>query len=600
MNPQAPRLEQDSEGVAIRGDGFEVRVDQGGRWAKLIAGQEVADLFLLSSCHGNDQPDYSYGTSPPVVGEAAGGVAVEITSDSSIWGSKKFSLWCFADRIEYFYSIRGTGDIDVCEFFQGFVGQAHHFGAGKPWINADFEGGWFGRVRSRPRFGRYFNPEPNGLRKQHFSSGEPSTIGVRSDKSRLRGNWFFTPGPLCYAIELSGGKWLAVGVVTKPGENDFVDFSYCGGNGFGLSLQYEGQARVDQTWESPHVVMLLADDEYAAIEKYCDHLRTIGCVPDSSGRTFDWWRKPIFCGWGAQCHMARVAGHDRQAPRYATQANYELFVQQLEQRGLNPGIVVIDDKWQERYGDPAPDRSKWPDLAGFIAGQHAIGRRVLLWLKAWDPEGLPPEECLVDHLGGPLGVDPANPAYERRLRQRIRELIGQIGADGFKIDFTAELPRVGKGWRGGGPWGIELLRRLLWIIYDEAKATKEDALIIAHAVNPYLADLVDMARLNDIAIVGLDDSYVESMVHRTRVARAVSKHWLVDTDNWPSPTLASWLEYVRRQPKLGVPSLYYTTHIDESGEEIGEAEAREVREIWAAYGRRMAVERGGVVDVSAG
>lgn len=600
MTLQAPRLEQDSDGVTVRGDGFELRFDQGGRWAKLIAGQATADLFLLSGCHANGQPDYSYGAQPPVVRETDETITVEISADSSIWDSRKYSLRCFADRIEYSYSIRGTGDVDVCEFFQGFTGKAKRPGGGKPWIDADFEGGWFGRVRSRPRFGRYFNPEPNGLRKQYFLSGESSTIGVRSDKSRLRGNWFFTPGPLCYAVELGGGKWLAVGIVARPGENNFVDFSYCGGNGFGLSLRYEGQAPVDQTWESPHIVMLLADDEYSAIEKYCDHLRTLGYVLDGSGRTFDWWREPIFCGWGAQCHLARVAGRARQASRYATQANYDLFVQQLGQRGLNPGIIVIDDKWQDCYGDPAPDRTKWPDLAGFIARQHAIGRRVLLWLKAWDPEGLPPGECLVDHLGRPIAVDPANPAYERRLRRRIRKLIGEIGADGFKIDFTAELPRIGQGWRGGGSWGIELLHRLLWIIYDEAKATKEDALVIAHAVNPYFADVVDMVRLNDIAIVGLDDSYVESMVHRQRVARAVSRRWLVDTDNWPSPTLDSWLEYVRRQPELGVPSLYYTTHIDESGEEIGDPEAREIKDIWAAYRRGMTVVRGGVVDVSAG
>ena len=53
-----------------------------------------------------------------------------------------------------------------------------------------------------------------------------------------------------------------------------------------------------------------------------------------------------------------------------------------------PGTVVIDDKWQSAYGTNEPDTGKWPDLKAWIAGRHARGQRVLLWWKAWDPEGL--------------------------------------------------------------------------------------------------------------------------------------------------------------------------------------------------------------------
>lgn len=583
---QSPQVTEDSGSIVIQGGGLELRLDKSnGQRGQVLAGSPVADLFLPSSCHANGQGDYSYNISQPVCRRTESGIVIELTSSSTIWAIKRYTVQCSEDRLEYFFSVEGSGDIDKCEFFQGFIGRPGRRYAGATWVEADYEGGLFGRMRSRAQFKRLFNPEPNGLRKQLFAPHEATTIGVRSNKSHCRGNWFFTPGPFCYAWQTQSGQWVGVGLLVKPGENSFVDYTYEGGNGFGLSLDYEGMLRVRQRWESPHVVMLLANDEYEAVEKYCDLARAQGCAPDEREPAFDWWREPIFCGWGAQNCLSLADRCRKMAPRYASQANYERFLWRLRQRGLNPGTIIIDDKWQDRYGDPRPDPAKWPDLRDFVARRHADGQRVLLWFKAWDPEGVPPEECFLDNAGRPVGVNPANPAYERRLRRRIRELIGELGADGFKIDFTADLPRP-KSSQGSVLWGVELLRHLLWIVHDEAKTVKEDALIIAHAANPYFTDVVDMLRLNDVAIVGLEDSYVESMRHRQKVARAVSKQWLIDTDNWPSPTLASWLEYARAQPELGVPSLYYVDQIDESGERIDERHAKELAQIWAAYRER--------------
>lgn len=581
-------LRLDHDTITIGNDALQLRFDRANRQrAKLLAGQAVADLFLPSSCNANGRPDFSHHISPPALHQSAAGVTVEVTSSSSIWQNKKYSFHCSEDRLDYTLTVSGTGDIDTCELFQGFIGRAHTAGAGKPWVQTDHEDGHYGHMRSEAFFGYLFNPEPNGLRKQYFQPNESSTIGVRSDKSYCRGSWFFTPGPFCYVLETSAGQWLATGLAVRPGENNFVEYTYQGGNGFGLSLSYEGKVHVNGTWESPHVVFLLADDEYSAVEKYCDHIRAMGYVPQKQTLAFDWWREPIFCGWGAQRGLTLGEANDRNTPHNATQANYERFIAQLEQRGLFPGTIIIDDKWQDTYGDPAPDPNKWPDMPGFIARQHAAGRRVLLWLKAWNAEGVPSAECLLNEADQPVGVNPANPAYERRLRRAIRRLLTEIGADGFKIDFTHQMPRDHRGWRDGAPWGAELLRRLLWIIHDEAKAAKEDALIIAHTANPYFADIVDMVRLNDIAIVDAHSGYAESMVHRQKVARAVSPAWLIDTDNWPSPTLAAWLEYMRRQPELGVPSLYYIDAIDESAEAISEEHSREIAEIWAVYRRKL-------------
>ncbi|MBA2729215.1 MAG: hypothetical protein H0U48_00455 [Euzebyaceae bacterium] len=46
------------------------------------------------------------------------------------------------------------------------------------------------------------------------------------------------------------------------------------------------------------------------------------------------------------------------------------------------------------------------------------------------------------------------------------------------------------------------------------------------------------------------------------MAAAACPQLLVDTDNWPMADPESFREYVGVQPRLGVPSLYYATHVD--------------------------------------
>ena len=105
-----------------------------------------------------------------------------------------------------------------------------------------------------------------------------------------------------------------------------------------------------------------------------------------------------------------------------------------------PGTVVLDDKWQATYGRNEPDAEKWPDLQGWIAARHAEGRKVLLWWKAWDPEGLPPGLCVRNADGAPVALDPNNPELRAELRRAVRTMLVDLDADGFKVDFTARTP----------------------------------------------------------------------------------------------------------------------------------------------------------------
>jgi hypothetical protein len=95
-----------------------------------------------------------------------------------------------------------------------------------------------------------------------------------------------------------------------------------------------------------------------------------------------------------------------------------------------------------------------------------------------------------------------------------------------------------------------------------------------------MADVLDMVRLNDI---NPDKDVREAMILRARVASIACPDALIDTDNWPMEDRRSWRDYLRLQPELGVPSLYYVSHIDKTREPLEPEDYRLIREVWARH-----------------
>jgi hypothetical protein len=296
-----------------------------------------------------------------------------------------------------------------------------------------------------------------------------------------------------------------------------------------------------------------------------------------------WWSEPMFCGWGAQNSLAAANG--RAAGDHATQSSYDAFLDHLESEGLVPGTVVLDDKWQAAYGTNEPDLAKWPDLRGWIAKRHERGQRVLLWWKAWDPEGVPAELCVRNPDGAGVALDPSNPATREFLAGMVERLLGPAGldADGLKVDFTARTPSGHALVRHGPEWGIALLHRLLETVYAAAKRAKPDALVITHTPHPAFVDVTDMIRLNDI---GAGTPVSEQMRERADVARAACPELPIDTDDWRMPNLDEWRRYVELKPELGVPALYYADAVDATGERFEPADYAALRRTWSAWRER--------------
>ncbi|HEX6293469.1 MAG TPA: hypothetical protein VFZ66_30085 [Herpetosiphonaceae bacterium] len=538
-------------------------------------GRRLAELFVLSSVHPLHDRDDTVAIGAWEIEATPGGAICTLRAQSSVWREKIYRLRCETQRFSYDIEIAGSARLaEVC-YFGGYSSGQQRWGSGF--------------FSSGQHFRQGFNPEPNTEERSYFATNGGSRIDLTGVPLPGKGDWFFTPPPFCFAFQ-GPDQWLALGVEAQPGMHQFTEYWYHGSTGFHLSLAYEGHTTVDGAYRLPAIGFDVGADEFQALAAHVRAARqTLGTPTVAARDQPAWWYEPIFCGWGSQCAAAATErGH---APEYARQPLYESFLSTLAAQDIDPGIVVIDDKWQASYGENQVDARKWPDLRGFIDGQHALGRKVLLWLKAWDAEGVPPAECITNAAGVPLAVDPSHPAYEQRLRESVRRMLAADGydADGFKIDFTARIPS-GPGMRSyGGLWGLELLKRYLTIIYRAAKAVKPNALIMTHTPHPYLADALDMIRLNDAFDLNrLDEGIVgrdlgKTMALRARVAALACPDAIIDTDNWPVRDLATWREYLDVQPELGVPSLYFASHIDLTQELLEAADYQQIRETWAVY-----------------
>ena len=543
-------------------------------------GKRWAELRLLASVDTTSVADETFGIKGPAIDLDAGAPRLTWELTCSAWEAKRLVLEAGADGLSFAVEVEGHGVLTTASLLAGRVVQPRGSGT-------LMSGAWFESIVSGGPGdpGRIVTP-----------ASESASIGVVSGSEAGRGRWFFTPGPFVFAgsrqpvadpVHLPDGPWLGLALDAVAGEAGFTEVAYRAvDRGFGIEIDYDGHTMVDGAWRSPRLVIAETGGPYAAID---EQRSRVGGPRGRPGDTPPWWREPIFCGWGAQCADAAADGQPMSAAAArSTQRSYDGWLDQLESHGVIPGTIALDDKWQATYGANEADGAKWPDLRGWIADRHARGQRVLLWYKAWDPEGLPTDWCVRRTDGVALGIDPTHPDAEAALRESVRTMLAPDGldADGLKIDFTARTPSGRATVHHGRAWGVDLLRTLLEIVADEARRVKPDALLVGHAPTHLVAPALGMLRLNDA--LRLDDprpdvDIVPQMRYRAAVARAACPDHLIDTDDWCVPNLAVWRAYTAVKAELGVPALYYATHLDRTLERFDESDYALIRDVWGRY-----------------
>jgi hypothetical protein len=512
-----------------------------------------------------------------------GCVRLTVTCVSSLWAARTHEVEFRPDRIVFGATVRGDGRVTTVRLLggarlpQGLLpsGAAHH---------------------------TVFSPNPDHPWRIARPAVEPAVVSVNGEGGEPGvGRWLFTPAPTCFGLSreraaddrrLPDGPWLMLGLAAR--RRTFVEFGYDPTpGGFSLRCEYQGHTAAEGGFSTPQVLLLFgAADPYAGLRAYRDALAARGLAPAVAPRPVaPHWLQPIFCGWGAQCALA--PGHGVPAPELSRQDLYEEWLGTLAGHGLVPGTVVVDDKWQERYATCRPDRGKWPGLAGFVAERRARGQRVLLWWKAWDPEGAPADACVRDPDGRPLAIDPESPRGRAVVEDAVTYMLGTDGldADGLKIDFTGRTPS-GAALRHTGPsWGFDLLHELLAVAHRAAQRAKPGSLLVTHTPDPAFLDVTDMLRLNDVLHLDhpegrtppSETAVVEQMAYRRAVVRAACPEMPVDTDGWRLPGQRHLVAYARAAPALGVPALYYAGRMDTGTGPFDETTWSELAEAWQAY-----------------
>ncbi len=581
-------IREGGDGISVETNAYRLQVDAVQPVARLTdaGGSDPIRLFLLAGLDSDHGLDGTVAVSPPRLERDAGGCLLSYDVTSTAWDSKQIRLRCAENDIAFEVSVTGSGRMTTARLLGGWYTGNPRWGAGT------FHSQWPAQT--------LFNASPDDPRRVVQPASEPATNGVVGSSLPGRGHWFFTPAPLLFggtatdvtdAADPRAGPWTTLELRCAVEAANFSEVRYAPFlGGFSLELAYEGQTHVAGSFSTPPLVIRMGvSDHYAAVREHGDALRATGLAPTVTRNLPQWWSRPIFCGWGEQCRHAKL--HGGHATTLSRRDLYDGWLDILAAHGVVPGTVVIDDKWQTTYGRNEPDVERWPDLQGWIADRHAADQHVLLWFKAWDPEGLPPEACVKDAAGRAVAADPTSPAYEAILRESLRAMLGSDGldADGLKIDFTAQTPSGPGLSRVGNAWGVALLHRLMALVYRCAKEAKPDALVVTHTASPLFADVTDMIRLNDLLRLDDPDPFapaVPQMRHRARIASAVDPGLLIDTDDWCMPSKAEWRSYLEIKPDLGVPALYYATGIDYSDEAFDEGDYAAIRAAWERWEAR--------------
>lgn len=575
--------------------------------------QELVPEISIDTAAGLDR---TVSVGPAVLEERTGFDRITWIARSTQW-TKRYYVDVHEQHLAFSVDAEGCGQVDTVRYFDAIADASfrEHFALTKHFND---------RGRTMPRaystgssvsFSQVLCPEPNSYAQQLIRPHEYAQVSVNANLDYRGGNFVANPGLLAFAVSANPkSQWWALGLATAPGSHLFSELEYLGGEDFALNLNCWGAWEANELFSPPAVVLTHGSTAAQALEYYVGILRESGLVPRVRREEAPWWQRPIVCGWGHQCYQAdlfrirssRERPRDNAAYTLCTEVNYRDIAARLEAAELPYGTLAIDARWFLTGGLKNIDTGRWPDLPGFVDHLHRQGRKVLLWWGPWDAEGIPAEECVrwfpdrelhanrpgrlakfgTPTPGAKLGVDITLLRVRQRIREQIHYLLGDgpggVNADGLKIDHQSATPGLyGMAFSAGSGklFGIEAAHEIQHLIYTAAKEAKPDALIIGQSPNPYFVDVQDMLRLGDI-YAHRQDSVLEEISFRAQMARIADPTALIDTDGWPLPSLAAWREYTAAQPQLGVPSLYYVSHLDTTGEALTKQHFALLRKIW--------------------
>ena len=507
----------------------------------IVGGVAVAGLRPVSAVHtcgeGDAVNEDAENAGVTLTATKENGVPTYVwTSASSNWEKKEYIVRCFEEHFEYSVRLTGKGAVDTVNYFSGDLASKN------PGSNYEFDTGFTPIVTV------------NGQSQCTFSAAQENMNEF---------SYLMIPPMFVYAFTVKGVQdKVAFGLVAEKGEHNFTQFNYrtkydAHRRNFWFWTDQSGHTVVDGTWETPRVLCYPAESDMDSLKFYSDYYYShkIAKMKSASEYKPRFWYGPMACGWVEQDAYGRNYGD----AWGACEKIYNHFVAQMERVDLHPQILIIDDKWQETYGDQYPNVNMFPDLRGFIDGMlenHNI--HTMLWFKLWDSEGIPEDMCMYDPQNKTKVVDPTNPKFRAKLKEMLYKLLssdeGCCNAWGLKLDYAFFQPVGREAKSYDGRYGVELFLEYIKYIYECVKEIKPEAIVNASPMHPLFAQYVDHARLHDYHF-DLRRCY-EEFIFRGECYKIAMPNALVDTDGAGFSSHRDTMRWMRFAHKIGIPDLY--------------------------------------------
>ena len=193
------------------------------------------------------------------------------------------------------------------------------------------------------------------------------------------------------------------------------------------------------------------------------------------------------------------------------------YAQSMLDNGLPPGVLMIDDNWQENYGVWDFSPRKFRDPKGMCDSLHRMGFKVLVWVIPFVSLDSQPYRDLTNHgrtytpgkggfildekTGAPVHVswwngysallDLTDPVGDRWFRSRLDHLRSDYGVDGFKFDggHFQYYPATNRVVHAKGASGARQIHA--YSVYAEDYPTSEHRCVWGMAGRPVMVRLPD-------------------------------------------------------------------------------------------------------------
>lgn len=138
------------------------------------------------------------------------------------------------------------------------------------------------------------------------------------------------------------------------------------------------------------------------------------------------------------------------------------YAQAIIDNGYPPGVLMIDDNWQEDYGTWEFSPRRFKDPKGMMEKLHAMGFKIMLWMCPFvSADSADFRQLAADGLllldpqktqnilwantknkaavirwwnGASACLDLSNPKAQEWFKKKLDYLVGEYGVDGFKFD----------------------------------------------------------------------------------------------------------------------------------------------------------------------